>query len=87
MFALLTQQTGTTTCVARDGDAKHALKQPRFVLARERVNHSVGGSSGALYNTVRDVFRCYCSVFRDVFRPVDRSRLNAANANSERKND
>ena len=56
-------------------------------LARERVNDSVYGSSGALHNAVRDVLRCNCSVFRDVFRPVDRSRLNAANANSEREND
>ena len=65
----------------------HALIQPRFGLARERVNESVHGSSGALHNAVRDVLRRNCSVFRDVFRPVDRSRLNAANANSEREND
>ena len=70
-----------------DTDTRNAGKRNVFVLTRKRVNDSGHGSSSALDDAVRDVLRCNCGVFRDVFRSMDRSRLNAANANSERKND
>ena len=56
-------------------------------LWRERIDHSVHGSSCALDHTVRDILRGDRTTLRDVFRCSRRSGLNRANGNGEGEND
>jgi len=64
------------------------LKSPKvsFSLRGEEADHSVDSSPRALHGAVCDVLGCNCRVLRDVSRRADRSRFNAADADSECEN-
>ena len=64
------------------------LKSPKvsFSLRGEEVDHSVDSSPCALHGAVRDILCRNCRVLRHVLRRANRTRLNAANADSECKN-
>ena len=67
-------------------------------LSGEETDYGVNGPSCALHGAMRDIPRCNRSVLRNIFgghrrvsrhvpRGASRTRLNAANANSQREND
>ena len=51
------------------------------------TDYRVNGPSCALHGAMRDILRCNRSILRHVSRGANRTRLNAANANSERENE
>ena len=64
------------------------LKSPKVSssLRGEEADHSVNSSPCALHSAVRNILRCNRSVLRHVLRRANRTRLNAANADSECEN-
>jgi len=64
------------------------LKSPKvyFGLRGEEADHSVDSSPRALHSAVRDILCRNCRVLRHVLRRANRTRLNAANADSECEN-
>ena len=68
-----------------EGDFKQPQELPD--LSRERIDHSVDGSSCAFHNAVPDILGRVRSALRHIGCRVDRPRLDAANRDGDGEND